>query len=87
MRAIDSPLITTVRGKGLLNAVVIKPFGDNKTAYDVCLKLKDAGLLDKLEMKQPLLLLPPPLPLELVVTGALALALQSSIVSFPIVNL
>jgi ornithine--oxo-acid transaminase len=42
-----SSLITDVRGKGLLNAIVIKPFGDNKTAYDVCLMLKDNGLLAK----------------------------------------
>jgi ornithine--oxo-acid transaminase len=43
----QSNLITTVRGRGLLNAIVIKPFGDGKTAYDVCLKLKDNGLLAK----------------------------------------
>jgi ornithine--oxo-acid transaminase len=36
-----------VRGKGLLNAIVIKPFGDGKTAYDVCLLLKEKGLLAK----------------------------------------
>ena len=50
MEAIDSPLITTVRGKGLLNAIIIKPFEHNfeeRTAYYVCLKLKDAGLLAK----------------------------------------
>jgi ornithine--oxo-acid transaminase len=40
-------LIETVRGKGLLNAIVIKPFGDNKTAYDVCLAMKENGLLAK----------------------------------------
>lgn len=40
-------LITAVRGKGLLNAIVIKPFGNGKTAYDVCLALKDKGLLAK----------------------------------------
>lgn len=33
-----------VRGKGLLNAIVIKEQG-NVNAYDVCLKLKDDGLL------------------------------------------
>lgn len=33
-----------VRGKGLLNAIVIKEQG-GVNAYDVCLKLKDAGLL------------------------------------------
>lgn len=42
-----SPLITAVRGKGLLNAIVIKPFGNGKTAYDVCKKLKENGLLAK----------------------------------------
>lgn len=41
------PLITEVRGKGLLNAIVIKPFGNGKTAWDVCLALKDNGLLAK----------------------------------------
>ena len=47
MQKINSPLITSVRGKGLLNALVIKPFGDNKTAYDVCLALKEMGILAK----------------------------------------
>jgi ornithine--oxo-acid transaminase len=42
-----SELVTLVRGKGLLNAIVIKPFGNGKTAYDVCLMLKDNGLLAK----------------------------------------
>jgi ornithine--oxo-acid transaminase len=39
-------LVSEVRGKGLLNAIVIKPF-DNKTAWDVCLMLKENGLLAK----------------------------------------
>ncbi len=47
MRAIQSPLVTAVRGKGLLNAIDITPFGDGKTAYDVCLLLRDNGLLAK----------------------------------------
>ena len=29
-------LLTLVRGKGLLNAIVIKPTNDGKTAWDVC---------------------------------------------------
>ena len=40
-------LVELVRGKGLLNAIVIKPFGDGKTAYDVCLAMKENGLLAK----------------------------------------
>lgn len=47
MRNIKSPLIETVRGMGLLNAVVIKPYGNGKTAYDICLSLLDKGLLAK----------------------------------------
>ena len=47
LRKINSPLITTVRGKGLLNAIVIKPTASGKTAWDVCLALKENGLLAK----------------------------------------
>lgn len=43
----ETGLITTVRGKGLLNAAVIKPLADGRTAWDVCLALKDKGLLCK----------------------------------------
>ncbi len=39
-------LISAVRGKGLLNAIVIKPFG-NKSGWDICLMLKENGLLAK----------------------------------------
>lgn len=46
IKAIDSPLIEIVRGKGLLNAVVIKPT-NGKTAWDVCLALKENGLIAK----------------------------------------
>lgn len=43
---VDHPMIELVRGKGLLNAIVIKP-KEGKTAWDVCLKLRDNGLLAK----------------------------------------
>ena len=43
---IHSDMIELVRGKGLLNAVVIKP-KNGKTAWDVCLNLRDKGLLAK----------------------------------------
>ena len=46
LAAIDSDMITLVRGKGLLNAIVIKPKGD-VVAWDVCMKLRDNGLLAK----------------------------------------
>ncbi|HEY7751242.1 MAG TPA: ornithine--oxo-acid transaminase [Ignavibacteriaceae bacterium] len=40
-------IITLVRGKGLLNAIVIKPTSTGKTAWDVCIELKNNGLLAK----------------------------------------
>jgi ornithine--oxo-acid transaminase len=40
-------IITLVRGKGLLNAIVIKPTSTGKTAWDVCFELKNNGLLAK----------------------------------------
>ncbi len=46
MKKIDSPMIEIVRGKGLLNAIIIKPT-NGKEAYDVCLKMRDFGVLAK----------------------------------------
>jgi len=46
MQKIKHPMVSLVRGKGLLNAVVIEP-KNGKTAWDVCLALKDNGLLAK----------------------------------------
>ena len=46
LRKINSRYIELVRGKGLLNAIVIKPF-NGKSAWDVCLKMRDNGLLAK----------------------------------------
>lgn len=46
LKAIKSDMITLVRGKGLLNAIVIKP-KNGKEAWDVCLKLAENGLLAK----------------------------------------
>lgn len=42
-----SDLVTLVRGKGLLNAIVINDTDDSSTAWDICVKLKDNGLLAK----------------------------------------
>ncbi len=42
-----SSVVSQVRGKGLLNAIVIKPTEDGRTAWDFCLSLKDIGLLAK----------------------------------------
>lgn len=42
-----TPLINTVRGRGLLNAVQINDTQDSKTAWNLCVALKDNGLLAK----------------------------------------
>ena len=42
-----SDLIKLVRGKGLLNAIVINDSEDSSTAWDICMKLKENGLLAK----------------------------------------
>lgn len=43
----QSPLVKLVRGKGLLNAIVINDTEDSSTAWDICIKLRDNGLLAK----------------------------------------
>ena len=40
-------LVKLVRGKGLLNAIVINDSEDSSTAWDICMKLRDNGLLAK----------------------------------------
>ena len=43
----ESPLLKSVRGRGLLNAVLINDTPDSSTAWDLCVALKDNGLLAK----------------------------------------
>ena len=43
----DSTIVKIVRGKGLLNAIVINDSEDSDTAWNICLKLRDNGLLAK----------------------------------------
>ena len=43
----DSSIVKLVRGKGLLNAIVINDSPESKTAWNICLKLRDNGLLAK----------------------------------------
>ncbi len=46
MNKIDSDMIELVRGKGLLNAIIIKP-RNGKEAWDVCVAMKNNGLIAK----------------------------------------
>lgn len=43
----ETKLVTLVRGKGLLNAVVINDSEESDTAWNICMKLRDNGLLAK----------------------------------------
>ena len=42
-----SSIVNLVRGKGLLNAIVINDDPESQTAWNICLKLRDNGLLAK----------------------------------------
>lgn len=47
-KLVDSyDLVKLVRGKGLLNAIIINDTEDSTTAWDICMKLRDNGLLAK----------------------------------------
>lgn len=58
---LNSPFITTIRGKGLLNAIVIK-HSNKEAAWDLCMSLKENGLLakpthgDKIRFAPPLVI-------------------------------
>lgn len=59
LQAINSPFIKTIRGKGLLNAIVVDHPNKN-AAWDLCMELKNNGLLakpthgDKIRLAPPL---------------------------------
>lgn len=47
-RIIDNTdLVVKVRGKGLLNAIIVNDTEDSKTAWNLCMQLKENGLLAK----------------------------------------
>ena len=43
----ESDLVLSVRGKGLLNAIIINDAPDSSTAWDLCVAMKDNGLIAK----------------------------------------
>ncbi|WP_438988480.1 ornithine--oxo-acid transaminase [Polaribacter sp.] len=43
----ENDLVKSVRGKGLLNAILINDTEDSATAWNICIKLRDNGLLAK----------------------------------------
>ena len=46
-RLSNSNIVKLIRGKGLLNAIVINDSPDSETAWNICLSLRDNGLLAK----------------------------------------
>ncbi len=59
LQKLKSPLLKTVRGKGLLNAIEINPYGQNRTAWDVCISMLNKGLLAKQTHKHIIRFAPP----------------------------
>lgn len=61
LRKLNSPFIKTVRGKGLLNAIVVN-HANPEAAWDLCIELKENGLLakpthgDKIRFAPPLII-------------------------------
>ena len=43
----ESKIVNLVRGRGLLNAILINDTEDSSTAWDICMALKENGLLAK----------------------------------------
>lgn len=80
MEKIDSEMVELVRGKGLLNAVVIHP-KNGKTAMDVCLKMAENGLLAKPTHDHIIRFAPPLVITEEQLMEAIAL-IKKSILSF-----
>lgn len=80
LKKIDSPMLEIVRGKGLLNAIVIKPY-QGKTAWDVCLKMAENGLLAKPTHDHIIRLAPPLIISEGQIMEAVEI-IRKSILSF-----
>ena len=60
IKAINSPLVTAVRGKGLFNAIVIDEEKTNgRTAWQLCLLMKSRGLVAKPTHENTIRLTPP----------------------------
>lgn len=57
--ATNNHLVTTVRGKGLLNAIVIDSEEDSYLAWNICMEFKDNGLLAKPTHGNKIRLAPP----------------------------
>ncbi|MEI6576865.1 MAG: ornithine--oxo-acid transaminase [Bacteroidota bacterium] len=80
IRNIKSDMIELVRGKGLLNAVIIRP-KNGKEAWDVCLKMAENGLIAKPTHGHIIRFAPPLVINEAQLREAIAI-IEKSILSF-----
>lgn len=76
MTEFNSPFIELVRGKGLLNAIVVKPH-DGKEAWDVCVKMAENGLLAKPTHRHIIRFAPPLVITEAELMEAIAIIKES----------
>ncbi len=80
MNALNSDMIELVRGKGLLNAIVIRP-KNGKEAWDVCVRMKELGVLAKPTHQHIIRFAPPLVITEEQLREAIAL-IKEAILSF-----
>ena len=76
MAAVKSDMIELVRGKGLLNAVVIRP-KNGKEAWDVCMKMRDNGVLAKPTHQHIIRFAPPLVITETQLRDAILIIIES----------
>lgn len=74
-------IIQTVRGKGLLNAIVINGNEDDDLAWDICIKLMENGLLAKPTQGNKIRFAPPLVITAAQIKAALGI-IEKSLVSF-----
>lgn len=80
MKKVESEMVSLVRGKGLLNAIVIQP-KNGKEAWDVCVKMKELGVLAKPTHQHIIRFAPPLVITEEELRTAIAL-IKEAILSF-----
>ncbi len=76
-----NPLIQLVRGKGLLNAIVIDSEEDSSLAWEICLRFRDNGLLAKPTHGNKIRLAPPLVITETQIEESLAI-IEKSLADF-----
>lgn len=76
-----NPLIQLVRGKGLLNAIVIDSEEDSSLAWEICLRFRDNGLLAKPTHGNKIRLAPPLVITETQIQESLAI-IEKSLADF-----